>query len=160
MEVPSVDPAIIQQKPQGLRPLGFLILERGAQMLNTEEYALTSSLKSWEKHNGDLSIPEHIRAIVWHSNRVGRLETEFLTYNDPEHGRDLWVGMQFRHKATPQQKALAESQGIVSDAINYHNVCIRLHTQGATGKGIYRERKKCPLRFLDAALEKLNQDKE
>ena len=125
-----------------------------------KEFVLAGSLDLWHEHNADLSVEGHIRAIVWHSNRVGRLETEFLTYDDEEHGQDLCVGMWSEDKATPEQIALAESQGVVCDAIDYHKVCIRLHTQGATGEGIYRERTKCPFRFLDAALEKLNQDKE
>lgn len=126
----------------------------------TNFFVLTDNLEKWNEHNGGLSIAEHVKAIVWHSNRVGKLQTEFLMYDDPEHGRDLLVGMWFEHKANSDQIALAEAQSIVSNAIDYHELCIRLHTQGATKTGTYRQRKRCALRFLDAALEKLNQEKE
>ena len=85
--------------------------------MKQKDFVMAGSLELWHEHNADLSVEGHIRAIVWHSNRVGRLEREFLTYDDEDHGQDLWVGMWFEHKATPEQIALAEYQNIVSDAI-------------------------------------------
>lgn len=131
---------------------------RGASKV--KQYTLTNSLKNWQEYNGDLEDSEHIRAIVWHSKRVGKLEAEFVFYDDPGIGFDLVQGEFEPEKATPAQIALAKQQQIVSDSIEYHSLCIRLHTQRVTKVGTYREPKDCALRFADSALHKIIQEEQ
>jgi len=81
-----------------------------------------SSFESWKRYNGDLSADQHIKAIMHHSERVGALQLKLMRTDD----WDLVVGY--------------------SEAINYHEACIKLHRYCALGlEPRYPFRKYCYL---------------